>query len=52
MLASVTLEFYGTCNKMARTSSSSYLMMKVGASGHFHCSNSAEDALRNWNLSR
>lgn len=52
MLAPVTLEFYGTCNRMARIFSSSYLMMKVGAGGHFQCSNSAEDALRNWNLSR
>lgn len=52
MLAPVMLEFYGTCNKMGRIFSSSYLMMKVRASGHFHCSNSAEDALRNWNLSR
>lgn len=52
MLAPVTLEFYGTCYKMARILSSSYLMMKVGAGGHSQCSNSAEDALRNWNLSR
>lgn len=52
MLAPVTLEFYGTCYKMARIFSSSYLMMKVGAAGRFQCSNSAQDALRNWNLSR
>lgn len=52
MLAPVTLEFYGTFYKMAMIFSSSYLMMKVGAGGHFQCSNSAEDALRSWNLSR
>lgn len=51
MLALVRLEFYGNCNKMPRIFSSSYFVIKVGAGGHFHCNNSAEDALRNWNLS-
>lgn len=52
MLAPVVLGFYGSCRKMAKIFPSSSGMMEVGAGGHFRCRNSAEDALRNWNLSR
>lgn len=38
--------------KWLRFFSSSSWMMEVGTGGHFHCSNSSEDAVRNWNPSR